>query len=150
MRSAARLRDAPLRGLRRGLGKDVREVRCDLAERTHYDAEACNAQIGQTNPLWNGTIAKAGGYELGSFARRRARRARSVHQRLKQLKIHFVPVAAVLALELGRLEDLRQPAPALVADDRPKAFDADFAQPDVLVPVDATAQRLLGVVEMPD
>ena len=49
---------------------------------------------------------------------------------------------------LRRLQQLRDAAESLVVQQKTKRFDADLAIADVLMPVDARAERLLRVVEV--
>src|SRR5436309_3529448 len=58
-----------------------------------------------------------------------------------------LPVRLVLDL-LRRLDQLRDAPEADVVEDVAEALDADLALADVLVTVDARAERLLRVVEM--
>ena len=71
-------------------------------------------------------------------------------QRTQDFEVHGVPVATVLVLLFGGFEDLGDALPALVADDRPKAVEADLADADVIVAIDPRAEVFLRVVQMPD
>src|SRR3954453_17548175 len=83
-----------------------------------------------------------GGPDCGSVIRPRSL---SIQQRPQQRQI----LAIRLVLDrLRRLQQFRDAAEALVVQQEAKGLDTDLAVADVLMPVDARAERLLRVVEM--
>src|SRR2546421_10422491 len=72
-------------------------------------------------------------------------RSLSIQERPEQRQI--LPIRLVLD-RLRRLQQLRDAAESLVIQQKTKRFYADLAIADVLMPVDARAERLLRIVEV--
>src|SRR4051812_13310081 len=72
-------------------------------------------------------------------------RSLSIQQRPQQRQILAI---RLMLYRLRRLEQFRDAAESLIVQQKSKRIDADLAVADVLMPVDARAERLLRVVEM--
>ena len=63
-------------------------------------------------------------------------------------RIDVAAAPALCGVQFGRLEQHRQPAKPPIGEDPPERLEPEVAFADVLVPIDAAAARLLGVVQM--
>src|SRR3954452_937659 len=105
------------------------------------------------SPSMKGTMGSSGTTSLPSRKSMRVPdcgsvirpRSLSIQQRPKQCQI--LPIRLMFD-RLRRLQQFRDAAEALVIQQETKGLDADLAVADVLMPIDARAERLLRVIEM--